>query len=44
MERFSDGERERMPELLERCADAVEAFVLRGPGRAQDVLHAADAR
>ncbi|GAA2101415.1 aminoacyl-tRNA hydrolase [Kitasatospora saccharophila] len=44
VERFSDGERERMPELLERCADAVEAFVLRGLGRAQSVLHAADAR
>lgn len=44
VERFSAEEQLRMPELLERCADAVEAFVLRGPHHAQDVLRSAGAR
>ncbi|OKJ17285.1 aminoacyl-tRNA hydrolase [Kitasatospora sp. CB01950] len=42
VDRFSSDEQELMPELLDRCADAVEAFVLRGLNRAQDVLHTAD--
>ncbi|QKW19858.1 aminoacyl-tRNA hydrolase [Kitasatospora sp. NA04385] len=42
--RFSDEERARVPELLERCADAVEALVLHGPHRARDVLEAVGAR
>ncbi|MFJ1793450.1 aminoacyl-tRNA hydrolase [Kitasatospora griseola] len=42
VDRFSEQEQQRMPELLDRCADAVEAFVLRGLNRAQDVLHTAD--
>ncbi|KDN85056.1 aminoacyl-tRNA hydrolase [Kitasatospora cheerisanensis] len=44
VQEFSAEERERMPELLDRCADAVETLVRRGPNRAQDVLHTADAR
>ncbi|MFD8593637.1 aminoacyl-tRNA hydrolase [Kitasatospora sp. NPDC059646] len=44
VQEFSAEERERMPELLDRCADAVETLVRRGLNRAQDVLHTADAR
>ncbi|MFJ1756768.1 hypothetical protein [Kitasatospora sp. NPDC088134] len=41
--RTATAEQEALPALLDRCADVVETLVLRGPNRAQDVLHTADA-
>lgn len=39
--KFAEAEREQMPELLDRCAEAVEMLIARGLDRAQTVLHTA---
>jgi peptidyl-tRNA hydrolase, PTH1 family len=37
--KFAEAEREQMPALLDRCADAVEMLVEQGLSRAQTALH-----
>lgn len=39
--RFAEAEQQQMPELLDRCAEAVETLIARGLDRAQTALHAA---
>ncbi|MFI9271004.1 aminoacyl-tRNA hydrolase [Kitasatospora sp. NPDC052896] len=43
LQEFSPAEQAALPTLLDRCANAVEALVVRGLNRAQDALHTADA-
>jgi PTH1 family peptidyl-tRNA hydrolase len=39
--KFAEAEQQRMPELLDRCAEAVETLIVRGLDRAQTALHGA---
>ncbi|WP_323747815.1 aminoacyl-tRNA hydrolase [Catenulispora rubra] len=39
--KFAEAEREQMPALLDRCAEAVDLLIAQGLDRAQTVLHTA---
>jgi PTH1 family peptidyl-tRNA hydrolase len=38
--KFAEAERKQMPELLDRCTEAVETLIAQGLDRAQTMLHA----